>query len=88
MKKVKTIGCQEALKHLLAYLDQEVGAGRQREMEHHLKLCRACFSRAEFEQSLKTRLREVGRGTMRTSFKKRINTLFGQFDDKHEADNT
>jgi anti-sigma factor (TIGR02949 family) len=88
MKKVKTIGCQEALKHLLAYLDQEVGAGTQREMEHHLKVCRACFSRAEFEQSLKTRLREVGRGTMRTSFEKRINTLFGQFDDKHEADNT
>jgi anti-sigma factor (TIGR02949 family) len=88
MKKVKTIGCQEALKHLLAYLDQEVGAGRQREMEHHLKVCQACFSRAEFEQSLKTRLREVGRGTMRTSLKKRINTLFGQFDDKHEADNT
>jgi anti-sigma factor (TIGR02949 family) len=88
MKKVKTIGCQEALKHLLAYLDQEVGAGTQREMEHHLKVCRACFSRAEFEQSLKTRLREVGRGTMRTSFEKRINTLCGQFDEKQEADNT
>lgn len=88
MKKVKTIGCQEALKHLLAYLDQEVGAGTQREMEHHLKICRACFSRAEFEQSLKTRLREVGRGTMRTSFEKRINTLCGQFDDNHEPDNT
>jgi anti-sigma factor (TIGR02949 family) len=87
MKKVKTIGCEEALKHLLAYLDQEVGAGTQREMEHHLKICRACFSRAEFEQSLKTRLREVGRGTMRTSFEKRIKDLFGQFDDKHEADN-
>jgi anti-sigma factor (TIGR02949 family) len=87
MKKVKTIGCQEALKHLLAYLDQEVGAGTQREMEHHLKICRACFSRAEFEQSLKTRLREVGRGTTRMSFEKRINALFGRFDDKHEADN-
>ena len=43
MKKVKTIGCQEALKHLLAYLDQEVGADIRHEMEHHMKVCRACF---------------------------------------------
>lgn len=88
MKTVKTIGCQEALKHLLAYLDQEVGASTQREMTHHLKVCRACFSRAEFERSLKIRLREVGRGTTRTSFEKRIKALFGQFDNEHEADNT
>lgn len=88
MKKVKTIGCQEALRHLLAYLDQEVGAGTQREMEHHLKICQACFSRAEFERSLKTHLREAGRGTVRASFEERIKTLFGQLDDKHRADST
>jgi hypothetical protein len=38
MKKVKTIGCQEALKHLLAYLDQEVGAGsvsHERSLSNH-----------------------------------------------------
>lgn len=87
MKKVKTIGCQKALRHLLAYLDQEVGVGTQREMEHHLKVCRACFSRAEFERSLKTRLREAGRGIVRTSFEKRIKTLFGQFDDKRKTSN-
>ncbi|MEQ1655108.1 MAG: zf-HC2 domain-containing protein [Nitrospira sp.] len=80
MKTVRTIGCQEALKHLLAYLDQEVGAGTQREMAHHLKVCRACFSRAEFERTLKTRLQEVGRGATRTSFEKQIKALFGQFN--------
>jgi anti-sigma factor (TIGR02949 family) len=79
MKKVKTIGCEEALKHLLAYLDQEVGAVKHREVERHLEICRTCFSRAEFEQSLKTRLREAGRGTVRASFEKRIKTLFGRF---------
>lgn len=86
MKKVKTIGCEEALKHLLAYLDQEVGAVRHREVEHHLELCRICFSRAEFERSLKIRLREVGGGTMRASFEKRIKTLFNQFDNKQKAE--
>ena len=79
MTKLKTIGCEEALKHLLAYLDQEVGAVKHREVERHLEICRTCFSRAEFEQSLKTRLREAGRGTVRASFEKRIKTLFGRF---------
>ena len=79
MKKVKNIGCEEALKHLLAYLDQEVGEVKHREVERHLAICRTCFSRAECEQSLKTRLREAGRGTVRASFEKRIKTLFGPF---------
>jgi len=79
MKKVKTIGCQEALKHLLAYLDQELGEVKHLEVDHHLEICRTCFSRAEFEKSLKTRLREAGRGAVRASFEKRIKTLFGRF---------
>ena len=79
MKKVKTIGCEEALKHLLTYLDQELGEVMQREVEHHLEICRTCFSRAEFEKLLKTRLRERGRGTGRASFEKRIKTLLGSF---------
>lgn len=79
MKKVKIIGCEEALKHLLAYLDQELGEVKHRKVEHHLEICRTCFSRAEFEKSLKTRLREAGRGTVGASLEKRIKTLFGRF---------
>ena len=79
MKKVKTIGCKEALQHLLAYLDLELGEGKQREVEHHLEICWTCFSRAEFEKSLKTHLREAGRRTVRASLEKRIKTLFGRF---------
>ena len=79
MKKVKTIGCEEALKHLLTYLDQELGEVKHREVEHHLEVCRTCFSRAEFEKLLKTRLREAGRGTVRAMFEKRIKTLLGRF---------
>lgn len=79
MKKVKTIGCQEALQHLLTYLDQELGEVKHREVDHHLEICRTCFSRAEFEKSLKTRLREAGRRTVRASFEKRIKTILGRF---------
>lgn len=79
MKKVKTIGCQEALKHLLGYLDLEIGEVKHREVGHHLEICRTCFSRAEFEKSLKTRLREAGQRTVRTSLEKRIKALLSRF---------
>ena len=85
MTKMKAIDCEEALKHLLAYLDQEVGAVTHCEVEHHLEICRTCFSRAEFERSLKTRLREAGRGTVRASFEKRIKVLFDQFENTQKA---
>jgi len=79
MKKVKTIGCEEALKHLLTYLDQELGTAKRREVEHHLKICRTCFSRAEFEKLLKSQIQEAGRESVSTSFEKRIKTLLGCF---------
>jgi anti-sigma factor (TIGR02949 family) len=79
MKRVKTIGCEEALKHLLIYLDQELGSAKRREVEHHLDICRSCFSRAEFEKMLKARLREVGQESVSASFEKRIKVLLNRF---------
>jgi len=79
MKPVKTIGCDEALKHLLEYLDQELGAAKHREVEHHIEVCRSCFSRTEFEQRLKNRLRDAGRESSGESFEERIKTLLRQF---------
>lgn len=79
MKRVKIIGCEEALKHLLAYLDQELGEERRREMARHLSICRGCFSRAEFEKRLKGQLREIGRASARSGFQKRIKALLDQF---------
>jgi anti-sigma factor (TIGR02949 family) len=79
MKKTKTIGCEEALKHLLAYLDQELGSAKRRELEQHIEICRSCFSRAEFEKLLKSQLREAGRGTVSAEFGKKIKTLLGRF---------
>lgn len=36
------------IRQLLVYLDQQLGASRRREIEHHLKICRSCFSEADF----------------------------------------
>jgi anti-sigma factor (TIGR02949 family) len=79
MKPVKTIGCNEALTHLLEYLDQELKGVKGREVKHHIDLCRSCFSRAEFEQRLKDRLRDAGHGTAGQEFEQRIKTLLKRF---------
>lgn len=79
MKKDKTIGCEEALKHLLTYLDRELGEGQSRRVAHHLSICRSCFSRGEFEKRLKEQLREVGAEPVDPSFKARIKALIRNF---------
>ena len=79
MNKLKTIGCEEALKHLLSYLDQALGSAKRREVEHHLEICRTCFSRAEFERLLKSQLQEAGRETVTAEFGKKIKTLLSRF---------
>jgi anti-sigma factor (TIGR02949 family) len=79
MKPVKTIGCNEALKHLLEYLDQELEGTKSQEVKQHIDLCRSCFSRAEFEQRLKDRLRQAGNESARGEFEKRIKTLLKKF---------
>lgn len=78
MKKGKTIGCEEALSRLFAYLDQRLGASRRREIEHHLEICRTCFSKAEFEKRLKAHFRTVGRNPLRASFEHRMKTLLNR----------
>lgn len=57
------IGCEEALKRLAAFLDNELGATEAAEVEGHLERCRSCFSRADFERRLKERIREDLRAT-------------------------
>jgi anti-sigma factor (TIGR02949 family) len=79
MKPAKTIGCSEALTHLLEYLDQELDGTKRREVKHHIELCRSCFSRAEFEQGLKDRLRKAGHERAGREFENRIKTLLKRF---------
>ncbi|GIX27774.1 MAG: hypothetical protein KatS3mg123_1655 [Burkholderiales bacterium] len=43
----RTVNCEEVLRHLFAYIDQELDAEASAEIERHLELCRGCFSRVE-----------------------------------------
>lgn len=78
MKKIRMIGCEEALKQLYQFLDRDLSKVKDSEMKHHLSKCRSCFSKAAFEQKIKDRLQEVGRASAGESFEKRINKILGR----------
>ncbi len=61
MKDKETISCEEALKRVFEYLDHALAEAEHCEIEHHLSLCRSCYSRVEFERRLKQHLQDVGK---------------------------
>jgi anti-sigma factor (TIGR02949 family) len=50
------IGCEQALTRLLEFIDRELPDIERDGVERHLRTCRNCFSRMEFESRLKQRL--------------------------------
>jgi anti-sigma factor (TIGR02949 family) len=74
-----TMTCEEALKHLVAYLDRETDAHTAAEIQRHLEECRACFSRAEFERRLKVYVREAGSSTAPERLRVRIREVIKKF---------
>ncbi len=73
------ISCEDVLKHLVDYLHGEVEEAKFAEIEKHLDSCRGCFSRAEFEKSLKQRVQDEGRENAPDSLQNRLNDLMDKF---------
>lgn len=73
------MNCKEVLSKLYAYLDQEVDAPTEADIEEHLHDCRECFSRAEFEKRLKQKVSEAGSAKTPEDVKKRLQSLIKQF---------
>lgn len=71
--------CEEVLRHLLVYLDREIDAAASAEIEHHLRHCRACFSRAEFERRLKQHLHAAGTTSAPDTLRARIRQIMQEF---------
>jgi anti-sigma factor (TIGR02949 family) len=75
----QTMRCEDALRLLAAYLDQEIGEVRRADLERHLETCRSCYSRAEFEKRLKGQLAELRNRPVDSAFEQRIRTLIRHF---------
>ena len=73
------LSCEDVIGKLLEYLDRELDSGAQRDIEHHLETCRACFTRAEFERRLRARVAEAGEVKAPQSLRRRIRALIGRY---------
>jgi anti-sigma factor (TIGR02949 family) len=68
----QTIDCEEALRRLAEFLDGELEEAPGTAVDHHIETCRSCYSRAEFERKLKSRLRELRDEPVDPAFEDRI----------------
>ena len=84
MSSEKEINCEEALRHLFEYLDKALEDDMQHQMEQHMSNCRSCFSRLEFEQSLKAHVHRAGSDSAPASLRSKIGKLVSEFD-KNES---
>lgn len=78
-----TMGCEEALEKLATFLDGELDPKESAQVRRHLKTCRSCFSRAEFERRLKERIRQELRvGVIPPEFETRVRGLLESLPEK------
>ncbi len=71
--------CEEVLEQLFAYLDQELDGDRLAAMDRHLRRCRDCFTRAEFEKRLRARVRETGTAQAPERLRQRVKKVLDRY---------
>jgi len=75
MSESTKMQCDDALRLLAQYLDRELSDGEHVEVERHLRTCRSCFSRAEFERRLKGELAVLSAAAVPSALQDRIRVL-------------
>lgn len=79
MTKTERVACEEALRLLATHLDRELDTRTDAQVEQHLATCRSCYSRAEFERRLRSRVAELGREPVRQELGNRVHQLIRNF---------
>ena len=79
MPDADAIGCEEALRRLLEFIDRELPDGVHDGIERHLRTCRSCFSRMEFEGRLKQQLSALSGDEVPKEARDRIRALIKGF---------
>jgi len=86
MSDREMLTCEQAIRRLAAYLDDELDARSRSRLEDHLDRCRSCYSRHEFEKGLKRQLSDLARGPVRPEFEDRIRSLVSRFATDGDAE--
>jgi mycothiol system anti-sigma-R factor len=75
----RELRCEEVIEKLLEYLDRELDPDTEHALAHHMETCRACFTRAEFERRLRSRVGEVGEAKAPKSLRRRFRAMVARF---------
>ena len=78
-KTLKNIDCDEAIRMVLEYLDNELEQHNHDALEAHIHKCRSCYTRVEFEKRLKGLVREVPSENAPEDLKQRIKIITQKF---------
>ena len=79
MSETDDMGCELALKRLLEFIDHELSDSEHDSVEQHLRTCRGCFSRMEFESRLKERLSTLSSDDVPSNTRDRVRDLIKRF---------
>jgi anti-sigma factor (TIGR02949 family) len=79
MSEQDNIGCVEALNRLAEFIDCELSDSEQDDVERHLRTCRSCYSRKEFESRLKERLSALSADEVPAKWRDHIRELIKRF---------
>ncbi len=75
----RKIDCDEAIRMLFEYLDDELADQDHEAMEAHLHECRACFSRMEFDKRLKGMIKGKEIESAPDALRNRVKKITGLF---------
>jgi len=75
----RKLNCDEAIRMLYEFLDQELEKQDHAAVEAHLKTCRACFSRMEFDKRLRGLVKGPSDKTVPEALRHRIRKLTEKF---------
>lgn len=75
----ETLTCEEVIEHIFDYLDSELDQDTRDRIERHLETCRDCFSRAEFEERLRRKIRAAGSQRAPDHLQRRIRDMLERF---------
>jgi anti-sigma factor (TIGR02949 family) len=79
MSDTHDMGCEQALKCLVEFVDGELPDSEHDSVEQHLRICRNCCSRMEFESRLKERLAALSTKDAPSNTRDRIRDLIKRF---------
>ena len=79
MSETDDVGCEQALKRLVEFVDHELPESEHDSVEQHLRTCRSCFSRMEFESRLKQRLSALSTEDAPSTTRDRVRDLIKKF---------